>query len=329
MGTDAPDEGTLTMRIRPGLLFWGLFFLLLGGIPLLVRAGALDANVLADAWRLWPLLLVALGVSLILGRTSFGLLGTALAAIVLGIAAGGALASGTNFIGNVGGCGAFGSGTDQRFEDQGTFAGPVAARFDLGCGSLDLETVSGIDWRVQADYQGTPPTLELSDDAIGLRGPSGFGTRRQVWAVDLPPEGTQEIAIDSNASSVTARLGSAELTGFSLDINAGDARIDSTGAHLGDIDVAANAARVRLRLDADTTGSLSANAGSIELCVPPGATLRFRVEEQLTFAHDLDDRGLARSGDVWTREGDVGAPVIDLSIQGNAANFSLDPAGGC
>jgi hypothetical protein len=44
------------MRIRPGLLFWGIFFLLLGGIPLLVRAGVLDANVLADAWRLWPLL---------------------------------------------------------------------------------------------------------------------------------------------------------------------------------------------------------------------------------------------------------------------------------
>jgi hypothetical protein len=317
------------MRIRPGLLFWGLFFLLLGGIPLLVRAGAVDANVLADAWRLWPLLLVALGVSLILGRTSFGLLGTALAAVVLGIAAGGALASGTNLIGSVGGCGPFGSRTDQRLENQGTFAGPAAARFDLDCGSLDLSTEPGSDWRVQADYLGAPPTLELSDGSIGLRAPGGLGTRRQVWAVDLPADQTREIAIQSNASSVTARLANAGLTSFTLEINAGDARIDSTGGHLGDIDISANAARVRLRLDADTTGSLSTNAGSIELCVPPQATLRFRVEEQLTFAHDLDDRGLSRSGDIWTREGGVGAPVIDLSVQGNAANFSLDPAGGC
>ena len=317
------------MRIRPGLLFWGLFFLLLGGIPLLVRAGALDANVLAEAWRLWPLLLVALGISLILGRTSFGLLGTALAAIVLGIAAGGALASGTNFIGNVGGCGAFGSGTDQRFEDEGTFTGPGSARFDLDCGSMDLSTGSGGGWHVQADYQGAAPTLEQSDDSVGLRAPRGFGTRRQEWSIDLPAGSTREIAIQANASSVTARLGNAELTSFALDINAGDARIDSSSGHLGDIDISANAARVRLRLDADTTGSLSTNAGSIELCVPPQATLRFRVEEQLTFAHDLDDRGLSRSGDVWTREGAVGEPVIDLSIQGNAANFSLDPAGGC
>lgn len=317
------------MRIRPGLLFWGLFFLLLGGIPLLVRAGALDGNVLADAWRLWPLILVALGVSLILGRTSFGLLGTALAAIVLGIAAGGALASGTTFIGNVGGCGAFGSGTDQRFEDQGTFEGPASARFDLDCGSMDVSTQAGSDWRVQADYQGASPTFEESDGSIGLRAPGGFGTRRQEWLIDLPADQTREISIHSNASSVTARLENAELTSFTLDLNAGDARIDSSGGHLGDIDVSANAARVRLRLDADTTGSLSTNAGSIELCVPPRATLRFRVEEQLTFAHDLDDRGLARNGDVWTREGAVGEPVIDLAIQGNAANFSLDPAGGC
>ncbi|HSL76461.1 MAG TPA: hypothetical protein VK867_05910 [Candidatus Limnocylindrales bacterium] len=317
------------MRIRPGLLFWGLFFLLLGAIPLLVRAGAVDANALADAWRLWPLLLVALGIALILGRTSFGLLGTALAAIVLGVAAGGALASGTNFIGNVGGCGAFGSGTDQRFEDQGTFDGPASARFDLDCGSLDLAVQPGSDWHVQADYQGAPPTLELSDGAIGLRAPGGFGTRRQEWAIELPADQTRDLSIDSNASSVTADLAGADLANFALDINAGDARIDSTGGRLGTIDISANAARVRLRLDADTTGSLSTNAGSIELCVPAEATLRFRVEEQLTFAHDLDDRGLARSGDIWTREGTVGAPVIDLSIQGNAANFSLDPAGGC
>ena len=140
---------------------------------------------------------------------------------------------------------------------------------------------------------------------------------------------TQEISIDSNASSVTATHAGAELTSFALDLNAGDVRIDGTGGRLGAIDVSVNAGRVRLRVDADTTGSLSANAGSIELCAPSNATLRFRVEEQLTFGHDLDDHGLARSGDVWTREGGVGAPVIDLSVEGNAANFSLDPAGGC
>ena len=316
------------MRIRPGLLFWGIFFLLLGGIPLLVRARVLDANVLADAWRLWPLLLVALGVSLILGRTSAGLLGTALAAVVLGIAAGGALASGTNLIGNVGGCGPD-TTTDQQLQDGGTFTGSATASFDLDCGALDLSTKQGSDWSVVAKYRGATPTLERTDTSITLSSPDGFGVRRQDWNVTVPTDQTGEVRIDANASSVTGRLGGAKLTDLHLSINAGDARIDASEGTLGRIDVSANAARVRLSVGSDTTGSLSANAGSIELCTPPGAALSFKLAEQLTFAHNLDAQGLVKSGDVWTREGATGAPTIDLSISGNAANFTLDPVGGC
>jgi cell wall-active antibiotic response 4TMS protein YvqF len=317
------------MRIRSGLLFWGLFFILLGGLPLLVRAGALDPNAFSDAWRLWPLLLVAFGVAMIFGRSRAGILATVLAAVALGIAAGGMLASGTTWIGNVGGCGALGSGTDQRFEDAGTFSQPITATFDLDCGSIDLSVAPGDAWRVQADYQGEPPTLELSDQEIGLRSPGGFGLRRQAWTVTLPGHHVQSIELSANAGSSMVRLAGAQLTKFKLDLNAGDGRVDATGAGIEHLDVSTNAGRARLLVDSDTSGSLSANAGSLELCVPADATLRFRVDEQLTFAHNLDDRGLAQSGDVWTREGAVGAPVIDLSIEGNAANFSLDPEGGC
>lgn len=316
------------MRIRAGLLFWGIFFLLLGGIPLLVRAGVLDANAVADAWRLWPLLLVALGVSLILGRTSAGLLGTALAAVVLGIAAGGVLASGTNFIGNVGGCGP-GTTTDQQLQDGGTFTKPASASFDLDCGALDVSTKQGSDWSVQAKYRGAAPTLDRSDTTLALHAPDGFGVRRQDWTAALPTDQTQEVRIDANASTVSGRFAGAQLTTFHLSINAGDARIDASEGTLGRIDVSGNAARVRVRVGSDTTGSLSANAGSIELCTPPGAALRFELAEQLTFAHNLDDQGLVKSGDVWTREGATGAPTIDLSIRGNAASFTLDPVGGC
>ena len=316
------------MRIRSGLLFWGIFFLLLGGIPLLVRAGVVDADVLAEAWRLWPLLLVALGVSLILGRTSAGLLGTALAAIVLGVAAGGALASGTNLIGNVGGCGPD-TTTDQRLQDGGTASGPVTATFDLDCGALDVSTQQGSDWTVDAKYRGAAPTLDRSDTTLALHSPDGFGVRRQDWNVTLPADQARDVRIDANASTVSGRFAGAQLTTFHLSVNAGDARIDASEGKLGQIDVSGNAARVRLRLGSDTTGSLSANAGAIDLCTPPGAALHFQVAEQLTFAHNLKDQGMTKSGDAWTREGATGAPTIDLSISGNAASFTLDPVGGC
>jgi hypothetical protein len=317
------------MRIRPALLFWGIFFLLLGGLPLLVRAGAIDPNALSDAWRLWPLLLVALGVSLILGRSRVGLLGTAVAAIVLGVAAGGALASGTTWIGNIGGCGVPDSSASQRYENSGTADQPISASFDLDCGTIDLSMAPGNGWRVQADYQGDPPTLELSNDDIGLRSPGGFGERRQQWTVTLPGGSTRSIDVSANAGSSDIRLAGADLAELTLDLNAGDVRVDAIGARIGQLDLATNAGRIRLGVDGNVTGSLSANAGSLELCAPQDATLRLRVEEQLTFAHNLDDRGLAQSGDVWTREGAVGAPVIDLSVEGNAASFTLDPEGGC
>ncbi len=90
-----------------------------------------------------------------------------------------------------------------------------------------------------------------------------------------------------------------------------------------------NAGRIRVTLgDAALVGELSVNAGSIELCVPPGPGLVLHVEDEVTFGHNLDERGLARDGDTWTRPGTSGA-TIELTIEGNAASLTLDPDGGC
>jgi hypothetical protein len=320
------DLRSIDMRVRPGLLFWGIFFILLGAIPLLARAGFIDPDALAELWRLWPLLLVALGLALILGRSRAGMLGIVVGATALGLAAGGLLATGTSFIGDIG-CGP--TTNDQHFQQDGTFDQPKEARFDLNCGTLDLSMAPGDGWQVTADYKGAPPTLELTQDALELRSPEGIGPHRQTWTVTMPTGGTKAIQLTANAGTVTAHLAGAELSMLDTTLNAGDVRIDATGAHIDAVDISTNAGRVRFGVDSDTKGRMSANAGSMELCVPQDATLRFHVQQQLTFAHNLDDRGLTQSGEMWTREGGAGAPVIDLSIEGNAASFTLDPQGGC
>jgi hypothetical protein len=316
------------MRVRPGLLFWGIFFILLGGLPLLVRAGVLDPNALADLWRFWPLLLVGLGIALILGRSRAGLLGTVVAATALGLAAGGALAAGTDLVGNVGGCGGS-TAAEQRFERSGTFDGSMTANLDLDCGTLDLSVGSGDAWSVQADYAGQPPSLDESDDALDLKSPDGFGLRRQEWTVTLPGSRLRDVELSANAASATVRLAGAELDLLDGAFNAADARIDANGAKLDRIDISANAGRVRLGVDSDLAGSMSANAGALELCVPDDATLRIQIQQQLTFGHNLDDRGLSQNGEVWSRDGAADAPTIDLSVSGNAASFTLDPEDGC
>ena len=77
------------------------------------------------------------------------------------------------------------------------------------------------------------------------------------------------------------------------------------------------------------TGNLSANAGAIDLCIPPNASVRIRTDDQLTFAHNLDERGFVHDGDTWTRSDDGDGDLIDLTVDGNAASFTLDPEEGC
>lgn len=322
-------EGPFIVRVRRGLLFWGLFFIPLGAVPLLVRAGTLDPNMVANAWRLWPLLLVAFGLTMILGRSRAGVLGTVVAAVALGTVAGGALAASTPWIGNVGGCGSTGSEADQRLEGAGTFGGPATVTFDLNCGSLDVDMQPGSDWQVAANYRDEPPGLESSVSSLKLHSPDGFGDQRQSWHVTLPADVTSDIDISANASTGTIGLAGATLATLKADLNAGDLRIDISEGRVSTVDIAVNAGRVRIRADGDLHGQLSANAGSLELCVPDDAALRIRVEEQLTFGHNLDDRGLTRTGDVWTRDGTPSGGLIDLAIEGNAANLTLDPDGGC
>ncbi|HET7167719.1 MAG TPA: hypothetical protein VFI69_00830 [Candidatus Limnocylindrales bacterium] len=318
------------MRIRRGLLFWGLFLIPVGALPLLVRAGALDPARVADAWRLWPILLVALGIALILGRGRAGLLGTSIAAVALGLVVGGALASGTGLIGNFGDCANPGRGGDQVVEQSGTFSAPAAVRFDLDCGAFDVSVVSGSDWNARAEYRGQAPEINASGSSLNLVSPSGFGLHGQDWTVRLPADQLGELSITSNATAGTIDLSTAELSRFGADFNAGDLRVNASQAAVAQVDVSMNAGRLRLTLGSGpVAGSLSANAGAMELCVPPDASLRFQVDDQITFGHNLGDRGLTRNGNTWTRGGTAGDASIDLSIDGNAASFTLDPEGGC
>src|SRR5690242_19934577 len=54
------------VRMHRGLLFWGLGLLSAGVVALAIQQNLVDRNVMAGAWRLWPLILVAIGLSLVL-----------------------------------------------------------------------------------------------------------------------------------------------------------------------------------------------------------------------------------------------------------------------
>jgi hypothetical protein len=318
------------MRVRRGLLFWGLFLIPLGLLPLLVRTGQLDPNRLVDAWRLWPLIIIGLGIIVLASRTRFALVGLVVVALVAGSIGGAALASGNLLLGAFGGCG-FGNGgaTDSTLDKSGELGGSGDVRLELDCGTIGLATASGGGWTFHAAYRGPEPTVEAGPGELSIRTPSGGGDRRQDWTVRLPTEATKAIHLTANAATSTIDLSGSKLDAFEAEVNAGDVRIAAAEATIGNLDITMNAGRLRLTLGGTATGgSLSVNAGAVDLCVPSGPGLRLHVKDQLTFATNLSSRGLSRDGEIWSRPADGGG-IIDLAVEGNAASFNLNPDGGC
>src|SRR4051812_43951084 len=106
------SEGQMHLDRR--LLGWGLFFILLGGVPLAVREGWLPADVISRWPSLWPLILIGLGLALLLSRSRAALIGTLIVAVTLGLIGGSLIGTGVSGL-SFGSCG---SGTSTPFAGQ-------------------------------------------------------------------------------------------------------------------------------------------------------------------------------------------------------------------
>jgi hypothetical protein len=332
------------VRVDRGYLFWGIFFVLLGLIPLADREGWIDIGGFGDAWRLWPLLLVAIGVVILLSRSRLALVATVVLALVLGTIAGTALAS---FGGGID-CGATSGARLEHTTSNGTLSAPASVDVHLDCGTLTVEAGgTGSDWTLDAGHVGGAPRVETGPSSLAIR-PADGGPRRQEWRLTLPAQPLDSVQVEANAASATVDLGTARLTDLKTTLNAGDMRLTvPTGgvgrlesevnagdmvlvAPAGDIanlDLGANAGRLRVTLGGSVTGTIKVTAATADVCVPADAQLRIQTGDDFAFSTDLGDSGLTRSGDVWVRSGT--GPMIDLEVHGTAGSFALDPAGGC
>lgn len=312
------------MRVRRGPLFWGLFLITLGAIPLLTRAGILAAVTFGDAWRWWPVLLIGIGLALLLGRGRAGIAATVVIALALGGIGGSVIASGS-WVGAITAC-APGPPTAELDRD-GVFDGDATLEIDLDCGSVDLSLEPGSAWRAHAAYRGAEPRVDGDSFGLRLDGPDGAGAARQEWTVVAGADRLREVDLTVNAGSATVALAGGQLDSVTAELNAGDLRIDGGLASIDELDVQVNAGTARLTVAGAAQGSLSTNAGTIELCVPADADLVLYVREQLTFATNLEGRGLTRDGETWRRAG--AGERVEFDVQGNAGTFTLDPEGGC
>ncbi len=328
------------MHVNRGLMGWGVFFIVLGAVPLAVRAGYLDQAQVARAWELWPLILVGIGLGLILRRTKAAAVGGLVVAVTFGLMGGALLAGGMPLAGGFSACGFGTSGSGSPFPDQaGTFGLDARVDLELNCGELAVASADGTSWTVTGTADGgRPPEVQASGDRLRLRSPSrdGFnpGIRGSHWDVTLPRQVSLALGISVNAGSGQIDLAGMRVPELTVSVNAGDATVDASElVETGSLNASVNAGSMGLSLPVPATtlrASLSVNAGSMDVCVPDGVGLRINAGRETLGSDNFGDRGLVRAGDTWTRTGFAEATQrIELDTDANLGSITLNPEDGC
>lgn len=321
------------MRLDSRFLGWGVFLVVLGAVPLAAGQGLIDRTLLAGVWRLWPLILVGIGLALVLRGTAAGVLGGLLVAGTAGLIAGSALTIGPTV---VGGCGQ-GNAAASPENDPRTIGlgGPLPASgavdLEFSCGRLAI-TTGGAEWRLAA-LEPSDEEPRVRSDETGLHlAPADDSIRflpfdedqgQRDWSLTLP---AATRSLEANVSAADARLdlGGADLRRLTLSVNASTARVDLRGATVPSIDLDFNASQGTILLPRiGTRGKLEVNAGDVDLCPAPGVGLQLVMSGALADT-DFSDEGLVRVGERWrSSDYETAGARVDLTVSANAADVSI------
>lgn len=319
------------MNYHRGLLFWGLALITGGAVALAAQQGYIDRDWLTGAWRLWPLILVAIGLSIMLARTPAAIVGTIVAALVVGTGGGALIAVGPGAFN----CG--GADPANLATRQGTFGDSASVQLDFNCGTLRVGMDDADGWTVDSGQRGgSPPKITAASDRLEVRSSNDdsnwFDRGRQRWYVTLPTATSYDLDVSPNAADTKIDLGGGTFRSVSVHPNAGSVFLDLTDAQVEDLDLSLNAgsASVVIGSGLEMTGSLSVNAGSVELCTTGNVALRITSDSNITFSTNLDETDLVKSGTTWSTDGYEGAgQQVRIQLSGNAGSFALNPEGGC
>jgi hypothetical protein len=316
------------------LIYLGLFLLVFGGVLLGARQGWIPENVVASIWQLWPVLLIAIGLSIIFAGRSGSWLGGAVASVLLGAMAASAIQTGiVPFVG----CGGDGGGSPFQAQS-GELASSAEVDITFSCGELEVSTESGAGWALEGTSDdGRAPTVQTSDAGVEIesseRGGFPFGGGgRQFWMVRLPTEPTLGFGVTLNAGSGQIGLGGADLNNVNFTVNAGSLSLDLRDVEAveslgGTVNAGSNVTWLPvLALD----GNVTVNAGSLVICAPADLGLRLNTGDNPISSNDFDRAGLVEVDGGWeTPDFDSAQVQAELGVTANAGSVSLNPSQPC
>ena len=321
------------MHIDRRLVGFGLFLITVGGVMVAVRQGVLSEDAARQAWTLWPLVLIGIGLSIVLAGRPGAAIGGLVLAVTFGAILGGVAATG--IFPGIGLCsGDRSQGT--AFADPGGDLGAQArVSVTQDCGDLTIGTVAGTTWSLSGiSRDGRTPSIDRGQDTLRITspdtGPLNVGGAN-AWDLVLPRDPAIDLEVRVNGGAGRVALAGANLVGLSVNANAGSLDLDLRDVTAtGDATIEVNFGSATVRLpNRSMSGTLSVNAGSAAICLPSGAGLRVKLGS-VAASNDFGSHGMTEVDGVWETPGYATAAVrLDLRATVNAGSLSLDPARTC
>jgi hypothetical protein len=291
-------------------LFWPLLLIGIGVIALLGTMGVLDRENFSVLVRLWPVLLILVGLDLAFGRRSpaiGALIGIAAIALIIGLM----------LIGPSQGWGEDWEVKSDRFSEPIRAATSARVSLDLSSGPTDITALSDSNDLIDAELNYTGEiAFEVQGDqdkSIKLGERDGGAWRwfdwftgdddELRWEIGLSPQVPLDLVVDGGSGSVDLDLRGLQLTGLNLDVGSGnvegslpaveggyDARVDggsgdcrldiADGADVGlEIDVGSGSFNVEIGAGADVSVRVDGGSGKLTVDVPEDAAVRLDVRE--------------------------------------------------
>lgn len=244
------------MNYRRPSLFWPIILIGVGAIFLLSNLNVITGNPWNIAWRLWPLLLIAIGLDIMLGRRSAagsiigGILGLAVVGIVLWVLIAKPALPGLTYSGNL---------QTQHIQSPLNATQTASVKIDFATGTNELKSLLDSPNLIEGDlsYYGsldfTPSTagstanIRLSESGVSFGFPF-TGDSGEHWSIGLNPKVAYDLDLNMGVGNSTVDLSKLTLTNGKINVGVGqvEVRLPSSGKFSMKIDGGVGSLKIRL-----------------------------------------------------------------------------------
>ena len=273
--------------MKPKHIFWGLLFVTTGILILLNNLGSLNID-LNDYWKFWPLVLIILGVSFLIGNVWIKSFLAGISGIILAVALFSLFTASFDFVGNrfVVNDNGINFDFDDSNYDTSYYSEPFSANikeaefeFEAGAGKFRMDDTT--DQLFEANTRGYKNNYNLTTTSENGKSVVKFNMKEKKLVVNSR----------RNTNKVLLKLNTSPVWNMKFKVGAAALDFDLSPYIIQNVLIDMGAASMRLKLgDKSDVTNLNIDAGvsSISIDVPDSAGCEINADVSLSSKHFED-----------------------------------------